>query len=561
MSGRDGYARLETPVITELHRLDSNRVKIKWTCTQPSFSPFGMQDVKLVILRQALNEEWQQVETRAWSAQGEWTDPAADIATVWRYSAITTVIATSGGTIAHTLDAGSDAASPQELDYVTAIYAMLGYRSSLSQYTLAPPGHDLNGSAPRDDWFSTTANSYDGKAPSFIPTNPPLPSGQDAPLTFTKQETRYFAEAAPGGSYTELSTAGYVIRGKPFKISADARVTYYYPGCLLAFDPMGSLGQPNRIGTAGTGVNQKGIFKLNPIDVEVMQTHYEGAEEKGFDAATYFACQHLRGGVSDSDGKRNMKMRYVGTGNPATLSKTGPIDKSNETVVANGINFDLKANSNAFNESANVEESTNHRKLKAITLKAQTRTIGIYPAVIYDVPDGSYHYPPPLPDAGTLASDLNDIFGRQANVTFNVVLKPQITINLINPSGSAAPAFPAAVNSMKGLLWTASDQEDLTLFWIEQMKNPGTIAEAFDIDSQGAVIGPSGSTKAIAHELGHCLGLFHCWQPDSVSALTKIADSEAKRLMGYDQNGKLLRSKEIVKVNQWTPHNQPLGPN
>ena len=159
-----------------------------------------------------------------------------------------------------------------------------------------------------------------------------------------------------------------------------------------------------------------------------------------------------------------------------------------------GITFDVKANSNALDETGNVEESATHRKLKAITLEKKTWTIGIYPAVIYDVPDGSYHLPPPLPDASTLASDLNDIFGRQANVTFQVVLKPQITINVNNTSG--APAFPASVSDMKSALWDASNEGDLRLFWVVRMKDANTIAQAFDINSQGAVIGPSASTKS-----------------------------------------------------------------
>ncbi len=561
LSGRDGYAKLTTPVLTELRRLDENRVKVKWTCAQPGFSTSGMQNVKLVILRQASTGEWQPVETRAWSGQGEWIDAGAPIATIWRYSAITTFI-NPGFDV---LDAGSDAAPPRELDYGEAIYGILAYRGGLSQYTWMPPGHNLTG--PKSDWFQTQAFSFDGQAPSFIPTNPALPSGQDAPLIFKKEGTRYFPEYEPADNFTELSTAGYVIRGRPFKIQAQALVVPRWEPreqCLIGFPPLSSIVQPNRDRVVGTGAAQMSRYLLNPTEIEALGTRFTGPEDKGFDNATYFASQHLRGGVPPGDATRRLKILLQGTGFDPNVTKQGPLNLSNKTKVADGIEFDLQATGNTLDASGKVTESATNRELKVVTLEARNWTVALYPVVIYDAQEGIFHLPPALPDANTLQNALNDIFGKQAGVKFNVVPKPQITVSTADFSQYQFPALPAEVNSMKAALWNASAKEDLTLFWVGQLKGENTIAQAFGIPSSGAVIGPSGSTFAVAHEMGHCFGLFHCWSPNSDSALTKIADRESKRLMGYDKNGsKLLRSKEIIKVNARRfddPAVPPLGP-
>ena len=102
-------------------------------------------------------------------------------------------------------------------------------------------------------------------------------------------------------------------------------------------------------------------------------------------------------------------------------------------------------------------------------------------------------------------------------------------------------------------MWNAAgpNQPTLALFWVADLNNAG--AAAFAIPSRGALIGPT-AVKAsdIAHEIGHCMALQHCWHPDSVSAETKLADIESLRLMGY-LGGMLLRSKEIVEIQKWDP--------
>lgn len=512
-----------------------------------------MPYVKVIILRQASTGLWEKPHEQAWAAAGEFIDNAA-IDTTWRYSAITTITGTG------VRDAASNAGAVKELEYGLCTYGILGYRGYLSEYWWTPPGRDLVGSAPRDDWFRTVIRPSDGQTPAFLPVNPALPSGEDAPLTFTKEGKRYFPEAAPVEFHTELSTKGYIIRQRPFKIQALARVSGLYQGCLLELTALNATPQLTPDGTIKIGNDIKQKYNLDPVEVEVRGTHYEGFEDAGFDSATYFASQHLRGGVAASLGTRRLNLRYRGGGAYPALSTVGPVQVTNETGVDGGTDFDLKATGSALDETGKVLEAATNREVKAVTLPPKGWTIGIYPTLIYDSYNGVYHYPPPLPDAATLQAELNDIYGRQANVTFTVILKPQITVDTANFGSPPFSPYPHPVSEMKSALWNASNKEDLVLFWVDEMEE-GTAAQVFRIVSRGAVIGPDAGTKAVAHELGHCFGLSHCWRPDSDSSLANIADLESKRLMGYGSGGKILRSKEILKVNAWKRPDKPLGEN
>ena len=225
---------LPKPEISELRRLDLSRVKVKWKCDMPTLAPDKLSYVKVVILKQAFDGEWQRTHVTPFTTTGEFESDAA-ITTIWRYSAITEYVNASdrGGNN----DSASDAALPRELDYGPATYGMIGYRGSLSSTSLGPPGHNLTGSAPRDDWFRIIARSFDDQSPSFLPTNPPVPTGQDAPVLFFMDGYRYFPYQTD--AQTELSAEGYVIRGRPFSLQAIARVTPPYTGCRLELLPPG----------------------------------------------------------------------------------------------------------------------------------------------------------------------------------------------------------------------------------------------------------------------------------------------------------------------------------
>ena len=152
------------------------------------------------------------------------------------------------------------------------------------------------------------------------------------------------------------------------------------------------------------------------------------------------------------------------------------------------------------------------------------------------------------------------IFGQQANVTFTVTYIERFTLNLTQMT-TPVVGYPVLVNDMKAALWArTASRTDLALFWVDGFLPADYAGWAFDYNSRGAVLNALGSLRTAAHELGHCMGLFHCWDPRSESAQTKIADTEYKRLMGYGA-GKFLRSKEIVKINNWALPPNPLGGN
>ena len=130
----DGHlikGQLPTPKITQLQRLDLNRVKVTWECAMPGVSPDKLSKVKLVIMRQAFDGNWERAYEQAWpAAGGTWVDGASPIAKIWRYTAITDYQANSNGAFS-IADAGSDANPPQELDYGPSTYGILGYRSGI----------------------------------------------------------------------------------------------------------------------------------------------------------------------------------------------------------------------------------------------------------------------------------------------------------------------------------------------------------------------------------------------------------------------------------------------
>ncbi len=556
---------LTTPKIVELRRLDLNRVNVTWTCAMPGFTPLGLQHVNLVILRQASDGDWQRIRTQLWATGGTFVDNA-DIATIWRYSAITEYASSPPSAY----DAGSDAAPVRELDYGPATYGILGYRGGLPSHSWSPPGHDLTGSAPRDDWFRIIADSFNGQSPSFIPTTPALPGGQDAPLLFFMQGNRYF----PTGTteHTELSAEGYVIRGKQFNIQALARVTPLYTGCQLELVPLASTPQPQPKGTIGSGSSLKDKYELASTEVECLGTLFKAPVEFGFDDATYFSCQHLPAGGGASS-ERRVKLHLKGSGTTPTLSKFGPFALGSQIGDGDAIDFGLTTSNAAVDESGIVDESTTHRKLRVVTVPPKNWTIGLYAVNIIDRA-GEPHTAPSPPPAAALQAALNKIYGDQANITFLVTLKLPIQLNFgqFTPPEMTYPPTYANVNGqphpVSQAMWNAigSPVPDLALFWVADFTDTDTLAKAFGIPSRGAVIGPNAwpdltkPPNAIAHELGHCLRLQHCWRPNSESAQTKIADSEGLRLMGY-RSGVLLRSKEIVKIHEWDPANiNPLGP-
>ena len=84
-------------------------------------------------------------------------------------------------------------------------------------------------------------------------------------------------------------------------------------------------------------------------------------------------------------------MKIKGVGTPPTLSKTGTIDLSNLTPVADGVNFDLNPTTSSFDDTAEVLESATNRVVKAVTLPPHHWTIGIYPADVYDAQTGLNH--------------------------------------------------------------------------------------------------------------------------------------------------------------------------
>ena len=309
-------------------------------------------------------------------------------------------------------------------------------------------------------------------------------------------------------------------------------------------------------GLIGAGAAQKSRFELKPTLIEFMATRYDAPPEKGFDNVTYFACQHVPTG-SGAVNERPVKLLLKGAGSSPNLTKTGPFNLSGSTSDETGLDFKLTTGNATVDESGRVTESTTLRKLHVVTLPPQNWTIGLYKVDIRDAM-GTLHAAPDPPDAGALQDALNDIFGLQANIRFQVSFKRLFTLDL----GQITPpqiVYPPSYGSGNGppnpvsqAMWdTASPLTHLALFWVADLND--ALAQAFATPSRGALIGPMATEPwQIAHEIGHCMGLHHCWLPNSHCPQNEIPDVEGQRVMGYG-GGKLFRSKEIIKIQQWDP--------
>ena len=219
--------------------------------------------------------------------------------------------------------------------------------------------------------------------------------------------------------------------------------------------------------------------------------------------------------------------------------------------------FGLIATNAALDESGIVEESATQRKLNIVTLPPKHWTVGLYRVTIVESDGVTTYEGPAPPSAAALETELNKIFGQQANVTFTVnPLVKQITLNM---SQVTPPTYPAHVSDMKAALWAgAATDKDLALFWVPTFLPAHLAGEAFDSNCRGAVITELADLRTPVHEVGHCMGLFHCWEKRSHSSQRDIPDIEGKRLMEYG-GGKFLRNKEIMHINQWTLPPNPLS--
>lgn len=165
------------------------------------------------------------------------------------------------------------------------------------------------------------------------------------------------------------------------------------------------------------------------------------------------------------------------------------------------------------------------------------------------------------PNAQQLEDYLNNIYGPQANLRFEVIAKPG-RVRLMYENEDGLLQLGVFLTGWEGPFntWNAANrpagETALNIFYVYGFKEvvwrPIGLAK---IGGNWAVLDSRVDTfRDTAHEIGHCLGLFHPFtnDPRNTAFLETIPDAQQERLMGYGTGTRLIRA-EWDKLNQVQP--------
>ena len=157
--------------------------------------------------------------------------------------------------------------------------------------------------------------------------------------------------------------------------------------------------------------------------------------------------------------------------------------------------------------------------------------------------------------AASVQAELNNTFGKQANVWFSVSEDPN---SLMVPDLDSYITMEEAKNPVHDIYTRAGQNRNyddgyFTIFRIQNIAlqytstvpvgPPRVVVKPFyggianDVghpDALFAIVNVSSSVKICCHEIGHLLGLNHTWIPDTSYCESNFPDDARRRLMCYD---------------------------
>ena len=300
------------------------------------------------------------------------------------------------------------------------------------------------------------------------------------------------------------------------------------------------------------------LFTINDSVMKVYDATASGDETKGYDSRSNPVWQML-----PEDGQAILTIKTDLTQHP---NKDEPLKLQPESLQPGTGSLAVSANGAGPGEKE-VSLPDFPTKVKIDVRPKRNPTVAVYP--VYLVKIDPFHLSGvrvgkiTLPTKAGLEAELNAIYLDQGNVSFNVVIAPEVLeftpLNDKNGNGKCAIDDPLEKVKLDDKAKNNGFDYSLFLFskgvW-ETTQGPGQGGQADAIPGKWAV-SDNPDVNLLAHELGHCMGLKHAFSEfNNETGNCKIPDASDSRVMGYGKPGgrRLIKPERDIMFEKLPSH-------